>query len=78
MAEVRGETVSRRDRQRADTVREIKETARRLLVEQGVAVMPGSALGAGGEGFFRIALTVPEERLREAAHRIGQLLHAST
>jgi LL-diaminopimelate aminotransferase len=48
--------------------------ARRLLREQGVAVMPGSALGPGGEGFFRIALTVSEERLREAAERIATLL----
>jgi AcrR family transcriptional regulator len=31
-----GEPVSRRDRLRADTVREIKETARRVLVDQGV------------------------------------------
>jgi LL-diaminopimelate aminotransferase len=48
--------------------------ARRLLLEQGVAVLPGASLGAGGEGFFRIALTVPEQRLREAAERIGRVL----
>lgn len=48
--------------------------ARRALVEQGVVVMPGSALGAGGEGFFRIALTQPPDRLREAAARLGSLL----
>ncbi len=48
--------------------------ARRLLLEQGVAVLPGLALGSGGEGFFRIALTVPEHRLREAAERIGRAL----
>jgi LL-diaminopimelate aminotransferase len=48
--------------------------ARRLLRDEGVAVMPGSALGAGGEGYFRIALTVPEERLREAFARIASLL----
>lgn len=48
--------------------------ARRLLLEQGVAVLPGLSLGVGGEGFFRIALTVPEERLREAAERIGRVL----
>jgi LL-diaminopimelate aminotransferase len=47
--------------------------ARRLLLEQGVAVLPGAALGAGGEGFFRIALTVSEARLREAAERMGRL-----
>jgi LL-diaminopimelate aminotransferase len=48
--------------------------ARRLLQEQGVAVMPGVALGSGGEGFFRIALTLPEERIREAAARMGNVL----
>ncbi len=48
--------------------------ARRLLLEQGVAVTPGASLGAGGEGFFRIALTCSEDRLREAARRIGQVL----
>jgi AcrR family transcriptional regulator len=35
MTEVPAEPLSRRDRVRADTVREIKETARRVLVEQG-------------------------------------------
>jgi AcrR family transcriptional regulator len=36
MAEALPAPVSRRDRVRADTVREIKETARRVLVDQGV------------------------------------------
>jgi AcrR family transcriptional regulator len=36
MAELPVEPLSRRDRMRADTVREIKATARRVLVEQGV------------------------------------------
>jgi AcrR family transcriptional regulator len=36
MSEPPVEPLSRRDRARADTVREIKETARRVLVEQGV------------------------------------------
>jgi len=48
--------------------------ARRLLLEQGVAVLPGQSLGAGGEGFFRVALTTTEERLREAAGRIANLV----
>jgi LL-diaminopimelate aminotransferase len=47
--------------------------ARRLLLEQGVAVLPGAALGPSGEGFVRIALTVSEERLVEAAKRIGHM-----
>ncbi len=48
--------------------------ARRALEEEGVIVMPGAALGAGGEGFFRVALTVAEERLLDAAGRLGRLL----
>jgi LL-diaminopimelate aminotransferase len=48
--------------------------ARRLLLEQGVAVLPGQSLGAGGEGFFRVALTTSEERLREGAERIARMV----
>jgi len=47
--------------------------AQRALDEAGVIVLPGAGLGAGGEGFFRVALTVPEERLREAAARLASL-----
>ena len=47
--------------------------AERALEEAGVVVLPGAALGAGGEGFFRIALTVDEERMRTAAARLGKL-----
>jgi LL-diaminopimelate aminotransferase len=48
--------------------------ARRLLMEQGVAVLPGKSLGAGGEGFFRVALTQTEDRLREGAERIAKMV----
>ena len=48
--------------------------ATRALQEEGIIVMPGNALGPGGEGFLRIALTVPEERLSEAAARLARLL----
>jgi LL-diaminopimelate aminotransferase len=48
--------------------------ARRALLEQGVVIMPGAALGAGGEGFFRAALTQPPARLREAAVRLAALI----
>ena len=46
----------------------------RAVEQEGVVVLPGGALGAGGEGFFRIALTVSEERLEEAAERLGRVL----
>jgi LL-diaminopimelate aminotransferase len=48
--------------------------AQRVLEKEGVIVLPGGALGAGGEGFFRIALTVGEERLAEAIERLGRCL----
>jgi LL-diaminopimelate aminotransferase len=48
--------------------------ARRALLELGVVIMPGAAMGSGGEGFFRVALTQTPERLREAARRLGRLL----
>ena len=51
--------------------------ARRLLLEQGVALLPGRSLGDGGEGFVRIALTCSEDRLRQAAARMARLLEAS-
>ena len=48
--------------------------ALRALREEGIVVMPGAALGAGGEGFFRIALTSEEGRLEEAAERLGRVI----
>jgi aspartate/methionine/tyrosine aminotransferase len=36
-------------------------------------VLPGAALGRGGEGFFRVALTVGGDRLAESAARLGRV-----
>ncbi len=44
-----------------------------VLEETGVVISPGGAYGASGEGFFRISLTTPDERLVEAVERIKQL-----
>jgi LL-diaminopimelate aminotransferase len=53
------------------------EFARRALEETGALVLPGSAFGPAGEGYFRIALTVGSDRLKEAAGRLGRILEAS-
>jgi LL-diaminopimelate aminotransferase len=45
-----------------------------VLDESGVALSPGSAYGPNGEGFFRISLTVPDERLGEAVERLRSSL----
>jgi LL-diaminopimelate aminotransferase len=50
------------------------EFCKRALGAEGVIVLPGSTMGRGGEGFFRVALTTSEERLREASSRLARLL----
>ncbi len=47
--------------------------ASRLLDEVNVVTIPGVGFGAAGEGYVRFALTVDEERTREAAERISTL-----
>jgi LL-diaminopimelate aminotransferase len=44
------------------------------LMEEGVVVLPGSGLGAGGEGFFRVSFITSPERIAEAAQRAGKVL----
>jgi LL-diaminopimelate aminotransferase len=41
-----------------------------VLEESGVVVSPGSSYGPNGEGFFRISLTIGDERLGEAVERL--------
>ncbi len=50
------------------------EFAERMLEDQGVIVLPGSGLGAGGEGFFRVSFITSPERIAEAAVRAGKVL----
>jgi LL-diaminopimelate aminotransferase len=44
-----------------------------VLEQSGVVISPGGAYGASGEGFFRISLTTPDDRLLEAVERIKNL-----
>ena len=45
-----------------------------LLIEQaGIVVTPGNGFGEAGEGYFRIALTVDESRLKEAVERLKKI-----
>lgn len=45
-----------------------------LLEETGVVVTPGNAFGESGEGYFRMALVVPEEQIVLAVERIGEFV----
>jgi len=48
--------------------------AERLLAEEKVAVVPGSAFGAGGEGFVRCSYATAYERIEEALHRMEKFM----
>jgi LL-diaminopimelate aminotransferase len=48
--------------------------AERVLEEAAVVVSPGAMYGPSGEGFFRISLTTPDDRIAEAMARIREHL----
>ena len=47
--------------------------ATKLLNEAGVSVAPGSFFGDAGEGYVRISITSPKERIAEAMERLSHL-----
>ena len=49
--------------------------SQRLLEEERVAVVPGSAFGAGGEGFVRCSYATAYEKIEEALRRIEHFMH---
>ena len=51
-----------------------QEFGNRLLHEAGVVITPGVGFGNCGEGYFRAALTVSEERLEEAMERMRKMV----
>jgi LL-diaminopimelate aminotransferase len=48
--------------------------AEEVLEQAAVIVSPGSSYGPSGEGFIRISLTVPDDRLDEAIERLRRTL----
>ena len=53
-----------------------EEFAERLLKEQQVAVVPGSAFGESGKGHVRTCYAVDRPRLTEAVRRIGEFVES--
>ena len=51
-----------------------EEVAMRLVQECGVGAVHGSAFGAAGEGYLRLAFTCSERQIREGVNRMGTLL----
>ena len=49
--------------------------AEKLLEEERVAVVPGSAFGSSGAGFVRCSYATSYEKIEEALHRIERFMH---
>lgn len=47
--------------------------AAKLLQQTGILVTPGSSYGTCGEGYVRASLSVPTERIKEAAKRLASM-----
>lgn len=52
-----------------------EEFAEKLLMEEKVATVPGTAFGACGEGFLRISYAYSIDDLREALNRMGNFIN---
>ncbi len=53
------------------------EAAFRLIDEAGVGTAPGTAFGAGGDGFVRVCFARSSDSLREAMGRLGHYLETA-
>lgn len=52
-----------------------KELADYLLEEAGIAVLPGTAFGEGGEGYLRLCYASPRSLLKKGLERIEEALY---
>ena len=52
--------------------------AARLIDDIGVVVTPGNAFGPSGEGFIRLSITTPTERVEEGARRMLEWAEQNT
>ena len=50
-----------------------RDTAALVLDRTGVVLTPGSAYGESGEGYVRLSLTAPDDRIQEACGRIAAM-----
>jgi len=51
-----------------------EEFAQRLLEEEKVAVVPGSAFGSGGAGFVRCSYATSFEKIEQALEHIAKFV----
>ena len=58
-------------------VTETRAAAFRLIEEANVGLAPGTAFGAGGEGYFRLCFHRRLDQIEEAAERLGKWIEAA-
>ncbi len=54
-----------------------RDLADRLLMEGGVAVLPGTSFGDGGKGYLRLSYATSVDQIEEGVRRIGMVLEES-
>ncbi len=52
------------------------EIAMKFLEAANIVVTPGNGFGMNGEGYFRMAITVPKERIQQALERVKKMGHS--
>jgi len=57
-----------------DGEEDTRTLAKRLVDEAGLGVAPGSAFGAGGEGYIRLCFARSPEQIAEATRRFAAWL----
>ena len=59
-----------------DGIEDTRKAAFDLIEEANVGLAPGSAFGAGGEGYFRLCFHRRLDQIEEAAERLGRWIEA--
>ena len=71
------EDFRKREIDHMDTIRDsIESRAKELLKRERVAVVPGTAFGACGEGFLRISYAYSIADLKKALEKISHFVHS--
>ncbi len=50
------------------------ETSQAFLDRADIVITPGNGFGDGGEGYVRMALTIPKDRINEAVERLRKII----
>ena len=53
---------------------DVKRLSTQLLEEGGIACLPGTAFGEGGQGYLRFSYANSQEKIREGMYRLREAL----